>query len=418
MVTLHHRQPAPNPRNVSVSVQLQHLHQPQSHGLALRYAGSRHSLAVVAAAAAAGGAGSPDGRLPIKQQLLGFIQAHYLPLALLTALLLGATFPGLGVAAAGLQIPTFTTFGIFVVQGLQLRRKEAAAALSARGAIAYGLASILLLTPLLGLAAVQLPLQPPALAVGLGVFCCMPTALSSGVTFTQQLGGNVSLALLLTVTSNILGIFTMPFLLPHILAAAPIAAGSGAAAAGPVLEPLPLLVQLVQTILLPTLLGAAIRGFVPGAAAFIDARRKLMSYISAALLALVPWMQISKTASQQVALDVLGILGAAAAGVAIHAAFLAANFTACRLLRLGGEGAAGRDVRRAVLLVSSVKTLPVAVTVCSKLAPVLGDAMVGTAVVPCVLAHLAQIIFDSIMVSRWMAADKLAAGEDASGAGR
>lgn len=116
MVTLHHRQPAHNPRNVSVSVQLQHLHQPQSHGLALRYAGSRHSLAVVAAAAAAGGAGSPDGRLPIKQQLLGFIQAHYLPLALLTALLLGATFPGLGVAAAGLQIPTFTTFGIFVVQ--------------------------------------------------------------------------------------------------------------------------------------------------------------------------------------------------------------------------------------------------------------------------------------------------------------
>lgn len=56
---------------------------------------------------------------------------------------------------------------------------------AAAGAIAYGLASILLLTPLLGLAAVQLPLQPPALAVGLGVFCCMPTALSSGVTFTQ-----------------------------------------------------------------------------------------------------------------------------------------------------------------------------------------------------------------------------------------
>lgn len=45
--------------------------------------------------------------------------------------------------------------------------------------------SILLVTPLLGLLAVQLPLQPPALALGLGVFCCMPTALSSGITFTQ-----------------------------------------------------------------------------------------------------------------------------------------------------------------------------------------------------------------------------------------
>jgi hypothetical protein len=73
-------------------------------------------LAVVAAAAAAGGAGSQGGANHIKQQLLGFIQAHYLPLALLTALLLGATCPSLGVAAAGLQIPTFTTFGIFVVQ--------------------------------------------------------------------------------------------------------------------------------------------------------------------------------------------------------------------------------------------------------------------------------------------------------------
>lgn len=57
--------------------------------------------------------------------------------------------------------------------------------LSAAGAITYGLLSILLITPLLGLLAVQLPLQPPGLALGLGVFCAMPTALSSGITFTQ-----------------------------------------------------------------------------------------------------------------------------------------------------------------------------------------------------------------------------------------
>lgn len=78
----------------------------------------------------------------------------------------------------------------------------------------------------------------------------------------------MSLALLLTVVSNILGIFTMPFMLPHIVAAAPAlrqaTAAAGPAAAGGVLEPVPLLLQLVQTILLPTLLGAAIRGCVPG----------------------------------------------------------------------------------------------------------------------------------------------------------
>lgn len=49
-------------------------------------------------------------------------------------------------------------------------------------------------------------------------------------------------------------------------------------------------------------------------------------------------MQISKTASQKVALDAFGILGAAAAGVAIHAAFLAVNFTATRWALRKGEG--------------------------------------------------------------------------------
>lgn len=53
------------------------------------------------------------------------------------------------------------------------------------GALAYGLLSILVLTPLIGILMVQLPLDPAALALGLGLFAAMPTALSSGVTFTQ-----------------------------------------------------------------------------------------------------------------------------------------------------------------------------------------------------------------------------------------
>lgn len=68
----------------------------------------------------------------------------------------------------------------------------------------------------------------------------------------------MALALLLTVATNMLGVFTLPFLLPALLG--PSLAGSVA------LEPLPLLAKLVQSILLPTLAGAAVRAFVPGAA--------------------------------------------------------------------------------------------------------------------------------------------------------
>lgn len=82
--------------------------------------------------------------------------------------------------------------------------------------------------------------------------------------------------------------------------------------------------------------------------------------------------------------------------------------TCCRLFKLGGpDPTTARDVCRAVLLVSSVKTLPVAVTVLGKLEPILGAATVGVAVVPCVLAHLGQIIWDSLMVSNMKQKDTI-----------
>ena len=58
-------------------------------------------------------------------------------------------------------------------------------ALSAWGAILFGFASILFITPLAAIAVQQLPLGSPELTLGLAVFCCMPTTLSSGVSLTQ-----------------------------------------------------------------------------------------------------------------------------------------------------------------------------------------------------------------------------------------
>jgi hypothetical protein len=90
--------------------------------------------------------------------------------------------------------------------------------------------------------------------------------------------------------------------------------------------------------------------------------------------------------------------------------------TTTRLLRLGGaDPLAARDVRRAVLLVSSVKTLPVAVTVLGGLAGLLGEATVGAAVVPCVLAHLGQILWDSLMVARMVDGDARQAAQQQLG---
>lgn len=78
----------------------------------------------------------------------------------------------------------------------------------------------------------------------------------------------------------------------------------------------------------------------------------------------------------------------------------------CRVLQLGGsDPVAARPIRRALIISGSVKTLPVAVTVLTQLGPVLGEASVGVAMLPVVAYQLIQIMWESVMVSKWLAAD-------------
>ncbi len=57
---------------------------------------------------------------------------------------------------------------VFLISGLQLDTKDMRAALSARNlpALVYGLAAILFVTPLLGFALRELPLEPKEFATG------------------------------------------------------------------------------------------------------------------------------------------------------------------------------------------------------------------------------------------------------------
>ena len=93
--------------------------------------------------------------------------------------------PGPGIWAAKKNLQMVSTFGIFVISGLGLKRSQAMQALKSWKAALFGFISILVLSPLAGFAALRLPLQPPELAFGLAVFCCMPCTLSSGVSLTQ-----------------------------------------------------------------------------------------------------------------------------------------------------------------------------------------------------------------------------------------
>jgi sodium/bile acid cotransporter 7 len=109
---------------------------------------------------------------------------------------------------------------------------------------------------------------------------------------------------------------------------------------------------------------------------------------------------VSRAVAQGAPLTAPDLALAAAAALFIHCLFLIANTALVRLFKLGGPDgtAAAIGVRRAVILVASQKTLPVVVSVLSSMGAALGDA-VGIAAVACVLAHLGQILFDSVRVS-------------------
>ena len=77
-------------------------------------------------------------------------------------------------------------------------------------------------------------------------------------------------------------------------------------------------------------------------AKLVDGKKKQLAMLSATLLAMVPWMQISKAVANQVSVQPSALATAVAAGVAIHFLFLAFNMTAVKALKLGrGDNASG-----------------------------------------------------------------------------
>ena len=163
----------------------------------------------------------PDGKL-VRCALAAFDWAwrkQFLPCGFGAALIVGLAWPPPGRFLGELAwrgwpaLPSLCVVLIFVVSGLKLKGDDVRACLSARAAIGYGLLSILVLSPALALAPLHLTFLARELRVGLAVFCAMPTTLSSGVALVAQARGNAALALLLTVASNVLAVFTVPFTL-------------------------------------------------------------------------------------------------------------------------------------------------------------------------------------------------------------
>ena len=315
--------------------------------------------------------------------MLRFLQRQFLPVGLVAVAIVGFLRPAPGIYMAGLPTQFIAVAFIFLLSGLMLKTDEFHAALAAWKATTWGCFAILFATPVIGTAiAFQLPMEP-AFQIGLALFCCMPTTVTSGIALTAQARGNVALALLLTVLTNTAGILTLPFVLAYLLGAIGHVELSAA----------DLLYKLCISVLLPLGIGKFLRRHV---ATWVDAQRPRLSLASNTALISIPWMKFSESSERLVQVETTSLLVLVASGVVIHAIYLAFNACACAVLHL--ESAA----RKAVILMSSQKTLPVAMTVLAFLPDTtVSPELKGLIAIPCITFHLGQIFVDAFIATRW-----------------
>lgn len=344
-----------------------------------------------------------DGSEPIPQReglakglfwakpLLSFVANNFLPIVLVSGVALGLANPSLGCLVDKYYLSKFSTFGIFFISGLTLRSEEIGAAAEAWPVGIFGLGSILCFTPFFSRLFLQLQLQPKEFMTGLAIFSCMPTTLSSGVALTQLAGGNSALALAMTVISNLLGILIVPFSISNFIA-------DGVGVSVPTKQ---LFQSLVLTLLVPLILGKVFRESFKGLANSVDQKCKLFSMISAIFLSFVPWIQVSRSRSLLLMVKPSIFFVAIGMGALLHLILLAFNTLAIQILSAVSGGSksvfAKKQNASALLLVASQKTLPVMVAVVEQLGGAFGES--GLLVLPCVAAHLNQIILDSFLVN-------------------
>ena len=302
------------------------------------------------------------------------MNSYFLPVGLLLALIVAvlAPTPGALLHQGGL-VPWMVVI-IFLVNGYQVDLKKLPRAGRAAKASVVAIAISLLLSPLIGLATVSLLELPADVALGLVVMATVPPTLTAGIVMTRVAGGNVPKALFLTILLNLVGVFTIPFMLQLTLGSAGLFT----------ISPLPMFKQLVLLVLVPFGIGAILRAIIRG-----SSRHWLLSYLPSACVLATVWVSASASSDMLKELDAGSLLLILSGAFGIHASLLLLCYVSRYLYRPEhGEWLA-------LLFTASQKTLPIALGVL-----VLMDQTIGAAMVVCIIFHFLQLLIDSMIASR------------------
>ncbi|MET9958638.1 bile acid:sodium symporter family protein [Streptomyces sp. NPDC006326] len=318
-------------------------------------------------------------------------------LALLATVGLAALLPARGTAAAVSEgAATAAVTLLFFLYGARLSTREALDGLRHWRLHVTVLGCTFLLFPVLGLATGWLvpALLTPELRSGLLFLCLVPSTIQSSIAFTSMARGNVPAAICAGSFSSLAGIFLTPLLAAGLL---------GSSAGGFSADSL---VTIVCRLLLPFLLGQALRPWVGG---FLVRNKKVLGRVDRGSILLVVYSAFSAGMAagiwHQVSLPRLGAL------LAVEAVLL----TVMLLVTWYGAGRLGfgRADRIAIQFAGSKKSLAAGLPMAS----VLFGAQASLAVLPLMLFHQMQLMVCAVLARRRAREADAASGAEL-GAGR
>jgi len=239
--------------------------------------------------------------IPILKSLSAKLKKQWFMVGILVVILSAYAYPPIGqkygLIHSEITVKYGAVFGIFLNSGLALRVAEMSKAVSRFKLIGGILATNMFVVPLFAIVAVRalrlMQMVEDAVLTGFLVVSCMPPPVSSAVILTRAVGGNDAVAICASAIGSFLGLLVTPATLLVV---------TGIQMNTPVLE---IMMKLGMTVILPLLLGQAIRYKMDER---IAKYRIPHSFISNILLLLIIYSTFCNTFSQNLQINAQSLL--------------------------------------------------------------------------------------------------------------
>ena len=299
----------------------------------------------------------------------------------IAGVVLGAfMLPGLGRFIRDWKILKIGIFLAFMLTGLQLETRSIGEQFKNVRVLVASLGSSLILFPLITVVLVRALLgSVPDFVIGATLIAVAPVTVASGTVMTSIAMGNVPLSLFICILGNCLAIFTIPFSLGFLLDTTQ----------GIDLPVMHMLVNLLLTVLLPTLVGQGFR-LHKQVRAQVVVYKKQCSIFSQCIVLLIIFNAVSSSSGKltgvggQLVYIFLFMIG-------LHVLILGMNYLISRIMHLDHPSTAAFTIH------TSQKTLTMTYVVWSGYFM----ALAPMGLIPAIAYHLTQMIMDTFVANRF-----------------